>query len=144
MGQKRLNSCHLNVRRLLTYVVTPCTTDPIWLVLSSLGKPYPHRHHKWKLPYLSLSPPPLSGRGACQTTLSSLFMPAACQGPSVLICLPIPPIPMIFFSTFKSFFHPCSLACLHPFLKKAASCRESRHKLLTFPPPRNSRAILSP
>ena len=75
-------------------------------------------------------------------------MLAACQGPSVLICLPIPlpipPIPMIFFSTFKSFFHPCSLACLHPFLKKAASCRESRHKLLTFPPPRNSRAILPP
>ena len=92
---------------------------------------------------LSISLSPLSGR-ACQTTLSSLFMlAAACQGPSVLICLPIPPISMIFFSTFKSFFHPCSLACLHPFLKKAASCRESRHKLLTFPPPRNSRAILS-
>ena len=61
------------------------------------------------------------------------------------LCIDMPPYPSHSYDIFLHFqvFLSSVLACLHPFLKKAASCRESRHKLLTFPPPRNSRAILS-
>ena len=126
-------------------MVTPCTTDPIWLVLSSLGKPYSHRQdiiNGSSLISLFLL---LSSFEWARSVSDDSFIAFYAGRLSRPLCIDMPPYPSHSYDIFLHFqvFLSSVLACLHPFLKKAASCRESRHKLLTFPPPRNSRAILS-